>query len=184
MNHDETIKVAYGIGCIATMKQAGVDPVAFCKQASVSGDDNLVKMAEAVASVYNHNASNPAYAEKVAAVAFAQPQAEKTAFNPVQALQHGYKAQRGGGMYSPQILDAIMGSPGLPPSALGMGNRMMGRAGATAAMAADNPLAAAGIGAAGLGAAGAGAYGANEAMQEDPWYQQAAEAAGLGGMLG
>jgi len=180
MNHDETIKVAYGIGCIATMKQAGVDPAAFCKQANVSGDDNLVKMADAVASVYRHNASNPAYAEKVAAVAF-----DKTAGGRIQGAMDAVEGA--GASLGSAFRSGRQGtSADVMPHLLGTGGGRMGDAALQAAAFAGKHPYATGIpaAAAGLGGLGAAGYGVNEAMQEDPWYEQAADAAGLGDLLG
>ena len=72
MNYDETIKLAYGIGCIATLKRNGVDPEAFCKTAVQTDVSELHKMAEAIASVYRagDQPQQAQYAEKVASAIF------------------------------------------------------------------------------------------------------------------
>jgi hypothetical protein len=87
MNYDETIKLAYGMGCLATLRQYGVDPAVFCKTAAQTHNSDLLKMADAVASVYNYQTQQPAYAEKVASVVF-----EKTAAGPLTAAMKAMDA--------------------------------------------------------------------------------------------
>jgi hypothetical protein len=172
MNHDETIKLAYGIGCITTMRQAGVDPAEFCKLAAQTDDADLFKMADAVAAVYNYANGAPEhqqYAEKVASVVF-EPQTEKQAFSPVEMFRKGYGMP---GVSEFDLLKALEGTGALDEVAARAGRFVGTNPGTSAAIGA-------GVGAPALAAAG---YGAHQAMQpEEPWYQRAAS--GLSDVFG
>ncbi len=180
MSNSENIKLAYGIGCIRTMTQAGVDPAAFVKQASVSGNPDLLKMAEAVASVYNYNEQAPQYVEKIAAIT------KEAAGGRLSNIAEGAEGMWDAASGIPGHLAAGFrgGRAGVEGRHVGGATELQRALAQAGNLAGRHPGVAAGLGAGALGTGAAmgagGVMGGQAMMQEDPWYVRAGDALGMG----
>lgn len=156
--NDDLIKVAYGVGCIARLRQHGIDPVDFVNAAVASNDGRMKTAADAMLAVVHYSQVAPADTEKIAAVALedivGQPGSWDLPLPPGTDLMPSP-----GGSLARQAGDFMPDDPGMLRRLL-MGAQRF-------AMKNPKTTAAGALGGAGLLGLGAG-YAGNEMMQDDP----------------